>query len=70
MGRLLIIGLIIVAIWFLFFRKKKIKTNKDDSIESFDMIECHRCKNFVSKDDAIFANGKWYCSKECLINKD
>lgn len=70
MGRLLIIGLIIVAIWFLFFRKKKIKTNKDDSIESFDMIECYRCKNFVSKDDAIFANGKWYCSKECLINKD
>ncbi len=70
MGRLLIIGLIIVLIWFLFFRKKKVKTNNDKHIESFDMIECQRCKNFVSQDDAIFANGRWYCSKECLINKD
>ncbi|RDU57499.1 PP0621 family protein [Helicobacter sp. MIT 99-5507] len=70
MGRFIIFGLIIVAIWFLFFRKKKNKDNKDNHTESFDMIECARCKSFVSKDDAIFANGRWYCGKECLINKD
>lgn len=69
MGRFILFGLIIVAIWFLFFRKKN-KANKDNHIESFDMIECDRCKSFASKNDAIFANGRWYCSKECLINKD
>ena len=68
MGRLIIFGLIIFAIWFLFFRKKKIKDNND--IEAFDMIECSRCKSYVSKDNAIFANGRWYCGKECLIDKD
>ena len=65
MGRLLIYGLIIAGIWFLFFRKKKVKK---DHTESLDMIECSKCKSFVSKDDAIFANGRWYCGKECLMD--
>lgn len=67
MGRLLIIGLIIFAIWFFFFRKKVVKESKDNNIESFDMVECQKCGSFISQDDAIFANGRWYCSKECLI---
>ncbi len=69
MGRLLIVLLVVVLIWFLFFRKKKVKNNINKNIESFDMIECQICKNFVSQDEAIFSNGRWYCSKECLINK-
>lgn len=71
MGRLLIIALIIVAIWFFFFRKKKSIQDKmpQDRIPH-DMVECETCKTYISKDEAIFANGKWYCSKKCLIDKE
>ncbi|RAX51501.1 hypothetical protein CCY99_09010 [Helicobacter sp. 16-1353] len=71
MGKLLIFVLIIVAIWFFFFRKKKSKEEKiPKEKDSHYMIECENCKTYISKDEAIFANGKWYCSKKCLIDKD
>lgn len=41
--------------------KKKKKIDYDE-----EMIECCNCKTFVSKDEAILSNGKFYCSKECI----
>lgn len=73
MGKLFIFGLIIVTIWFFFFRKnkKKLSTKKNEEIKNLhDMVECESCGTFSLNKDAIFANNKWYCSKECLINKD
>ena len=59
--------LIISIIYLLFFRKSRgrdIQNNKDCEIDT--MYECPKCKTFVSRDDAILSNGKYFCSKECL----
>jgi uncharacterized protein len=61
-------------IYLLFFKKKhkdenSTSRNKSDKMISDDMIECQGCKTFVSLNEAIVSNGKFYCSKDCLISK-
>lgn len=57
-------------IYLVFFKKGRetqIKQNKKNQEENEDiMIECPTCKTFVSKDEAILSNGKYFCCKECL----
>ncbi|PKT76360.1 PP0621 family protein [Helicobacter winghamensis] len=56
--------LCIIGIYFFFFRKptqKRNKQNKQDSI----MLECTKCGTYVSTDEAIIQDGKYFCSKEC-----
>lgn len=54
-------------IYLIFFKKKhKDADAKNDKMISDDMIECQGCKTFVSLNEAILSNGKYYCSKECL----
>ncbi len=55
-------------IYIVFFRKSRvgnIKDKKHDEIAD-TMVECPTCKTYVSKDDAILSNGKYFCSKECI----
>jgi uncharacterized protein len=63
---------VLFLIYIIFFKKNrninmKNNTKKDttDQIEDI-MVECPTCGTFVSKDDAILSNGKYYCSSECL----
>lgn len=65
MARLLVIIGVIVAIWFVFFRKKTIKRDS----KTQEMVECAKCGTFISSDEAIIANGKNYCSIHCLKDK-
>lgn len=57
-------------IYLVFFKKGRetqIKQNEKKREENEDiMIECPSCKTFVSKDEAILSNGRYFCSKECL----
>ena len=65
--KLLTIAIVIYLVYIVFFKKKitsSNSTNNSDIID--DMIECPTCKTFISKDEAILSNGKYYCSKECL----
>lgn len=67
---LLIIGLI-GAVYFIFFKKstpltaeRKNKSKKKD--DESTMVECSECSVYVSIDEAIVSNGKYFCSQECL----
>lgn len=69
-----IIAVIIVAflVYILFFKKSREKdlvNKKNEKIED-EMIECPTCGTYVSSNEAIVSNGRFYCSKECLLNKD
>jgi uncharacterized protein len=65
--KLLTIIAVIFFVYIIFFKK-----NREDSINKRDdevidtMEECPTCKTFISRDDAILSNGKYYCSNECL----
>lgn len=68
-----IIAVIIVGffVYLLFFKRRReneklIEKNKDVSDE---MVQCSCCKVFASNKESILSNGKWYCSKECLLEK-
>jgi len=67
MQELVVIAIVIVAVYYIFFRKTTKKNIKNEN-ES-EMIECTKCKMYISKDEAIVSNGRYYCSKECLNSK-
>ncbi|TLD87854.1 PP0621 family protein [Helicobacter sp. MIT 05-5294] len=60
--------LLLVGVYLLFFRKntpthknpKNPKTPQDSV-----MLECAQCGTYVSSEEVIIKNGKYYCSKEC-----
>ncbi len=43
------------------------KKGKDAARESV-MVECRRCSVFVDSKEAVYRNGRSYCSKECAEN--
>ena len=66
--KILALFAVIFLVYILFFKKNReanIKNKKYDEITD-TMVECPKCKTFVSKDDAILSNGKYFCSSECL----
>jgi len=68
MVKILLLALVLFVVYIVFFKKsreKDIKKKKYDEITD-TMEECPKCGTYVSKDDAILRNGKYFCSKECL----
>jgi len=68
--KFLTIAVVLFLVYIVFFKKNreanmKNKSDKYDEITD-TMIECPSCGTFVSKDDAILSNGKYFCSKECI----
>lgn len=68
--KLLAVIAVLFLVYLVFFKKNReesIKKNKtkNEKIEDI-LVECPTCKTFVSKDEGILSNGKFYCSKECL----
>ncbi len=66
--KILAVLAVLFLVYLLFFKKNReqnIKDKKTDSI-SDEMIECNSCGTFISKDEAILSNAKFYCSKECI----
>ena len=63
------LGLVGFLIYIVFFKKNRennIKNDKKNDEITDIMMECPKCKTYVSKQDAILSNGKYYCSNECL----
>lgn len=59
---------VLFLVYILFFRKGRensVDNKKDENITD-EMIECKTCGTFVSKDEAILSNSKYFCSKECV----
>jgi uncharacterized protein len=51
---------------FLVFyvKKRKNYVDKHNSNVSLNMLQCDKCKVFISKNEAYMSNGKVYCSKD------
>lgn len=64
MARILLLVAIIIAIYVLFFRKKRKKNDDDEAL--FEMVECSTCGVYISKNEAIKKNDKYFCSVKCL----
>ncbi len=72
--KLLIIAAVIATVYFMFFKtkptiKKRESTGKkpQQKLEANDMVECANCGVYVEVQEAILSNGKYYCSRECLV---
>ena len=67
--KFLAIAAVLFVVYLLFFKKNREKDikkdNTPDQIEDV-MFECPTCGTYVSKDDAILSNGKYYCTSACL----
>ena len=66
--KLVIVAIIVYAIYFMLFKKPSIEQKsqkKRENIDSETMIECAKCGAYVSNNEAIIKDGKFYCSKEC-----
>ncbi|WP_297812771.1 PP0621 family protein [uncultured Helicobacter sp.] len=57
--------LLIVGIYYLLFRKKTDSANHSKQKPHSIMLECVECGTYVSNEEVIIKNGKYYCSKEC-----
>lgn len=69
--KLLILAALIYGIYYFFIKQKPIEakqnTQKKKSTKDDEdlMVECEKCKTYVSSKEAIIKDGKYYCSKEC-----
>jgi len=69
--KLLAVVAILFLLYIIFFKKNRVidkdsqQNTKNEELEDV-LIECPSCGTFVSKDEAILSNGKYYCSNECL----
>ena len=67
----LALGAIFFVIYIMFFKKsnqdiQESRKRSKKSIPKGDiMMECEECETFVSEDEAIIKDGKFYCSKNC-----
>ncbi len=69
--KILAVLVVLFLVYIVFFKKNreesiKNKENSDTEQITDTMVECPKCGTYVSKDEAILSNGKYYCSKECL----
>ncbi len=66
---LLIIG-VIAAVYFFFFKSKSVETKEPASGGKSDKdeetVECAACGTYITLDDALIKEGRYYCSQECL----
>lgn len=69
--KILAVLAVLFLVYIVFFKKNRensIKDEKDSKYEQITdtLVECPKCGTYVSKDEAILSNGKYFCSKECL----
>ncbi|HIP55032.1 MAG TPA: hypothetical protein EYH11_06125 [Sulfurimonas autotrophica] len=70
--KIVIVGAVIAAIYFLFFKTKpEIKVTKKESKKSDadEMVECTTCGVYAEVQESILSNGKYYCCRECLMKE-
>lgn len=58
---------VLFVIYVAFFKKskKEVRSDKKNKNSGDIMLECSKCGTFVSEDESLIKDGKFYCSKEC-----
>jgi len=67
--KILAIGVVLFFVYIVFFKKNReasIKNKKKYDQITDTMVECPTCSVYVSKEESILSNGKYYCSEKCL----
>lgn len=49
---------------FIVFYFKKKHINNDDKDLSLNMVQCDKCKVYISKSEAFYYDGKFFCKKD------
>lgn len=73
--KLILLAAVVYGIYILFFRngnivdkmreKKSGTSPKKEEKDVDTVVECAKCGLYVSVDEAILKDGKYYCSKTC-----
>ena len=74
MLKLIILGLVIYIVYIVFFKKsipfsqsnQWDNKRKEREKDAQTVVECKQCGTYVSLDEAILVDGKYFCSKECV----
>jgi len=70
--KVLLVAAVIAVIYFMFIKKKPIQEKKsssksDHKPKANDMVECTNCAVYTEISECILSNGKYFCSKECVV---
>lgn len=64
--KILIFLIVMFLIYLVFFKKSRPNLKKSSKkLDAQTLVECETCNTFVSVNEAIIKNAKYYCSKEC-----
>ncbi|MBA1433438.1 MAG: hypothetical protein FAF04_07580 [Epsilonproteobacteria bacterium] len=68
----LLVGAVIYIVYIMFFKQKSVKnspkeTNPKNKPQADEMVECANCGVYTEISECILSNGKYYCSKECVL---
>ncbi|WP_120952703.1 PP0621 family protein [Helicobacter sp. L8] len=66
--RVLILLLIVGWVVWVLFKRAKPKSPPTSSVEN--LLECAHCKTYISSKEAIFFQGRVFCSQHCLQKGD
>ena len=66
MLKLLLLAGVLVAVYFIFFKKKSLTPPSNDRGMEEAMIPCEKCGTYVQAKEALMRDGKYYCSRECM----
>lgn len=64
----LLFALFVFGIYYFFFRKSKSikdEVSKNNKKSESIMLECTQCGTYVTSDECVIKDGKYYCSKDC-----
>lgn len=70
--KILAVIVVLVLVYMVFFKKNReseiSRQNKEDKYDQITdtLVECPTCGTYISKDEAILSNGKYFCSQGCL----
>jgi len=68
----LLVGAVIYIVYIMFFKQKSVKNspkeqNTKNKQQADEMVECANCGVYTEISECILSNGKYYCSKECVL---
>jgi len=68
----ILVVVLIALVYFFFIKKKPIahkdqkNKNRSEKLEEDDMVECKKCGTYITLNEALLRDGQYFCSDECL----
>ena len=68
----ILVIVLIALVYFLFIKNKPLadksqkNKSKDEKLDEAEMVECKKCGTYITLNEALLRDGKYFCSDECL----